>query len=125
MVVAAVFIVGAAVVLWHFYFRPPPIEITSVEKKPSPLAEQPSIAVLPFANMSNDPEQEYFCDGIADQIITSISKIPYITVIARNSSFAYKGNPSMSNRSPRGWGCATYWRAAFSATMKMYASIPS
>jgi adenylate cyclase len=47
--------------------------------------------VLPFANMSNDPEQEYFCDGIADQIINSIANIPYIEVIARNSSFAYKG----------------------------------
>ena len=41
--------------------------------------------------MSGDPEQEYFCDGIADQIINSIAKIPYIMVIARNSSFAYKG----------------------------------
>jgi adenylate cyclase len=104
MVVAAVFIVGAAVVLWHFYFRPPPIEITSVEKKPSPLAEQPSIAVLPFANMSNDPEQEYFCDGIADQIITSISKIPYITVIARNSSFAYKGQSVNVQQIAKGLG---------------------
>jgi TolB-like protein/Flp pilus assembly protein TadD len=55
------------------------------------LPEKPSIAVLPFVNMSGDPEQEYFCDGIADQIINSIAKIPYILVIARNSSFAYKG----------------------------------
>jgi adenylate cyclase len=60
-------------------------------KSSLPLPEKPSIAVLPFANMSGDPEQEYFCDGIADQIINSIAKIPYILVIARNSSFAYKG----------------------------------
>jgi TolB-like protein/Flp pilus assembly protein TadD len=60
-------------------------------KSPLSLPDKPSIAVLPFVNMSGDPEQEYFCDGIADQIINSIAKIPYITVIARNSSFAYKG----------------------------------
>jgi adenylate cyclase len=55
------------------------------------LPDTPSIAVLPFVNMSGDPEQEYLCDGIADQIINSIANIPYIMVIARNSSFAYKG----------------------------------
>jgi TolB-like protein/class 3 adenylate cyclase len=81
----------AGAIIWNGYFRSPPVEKASDEKAPSPLAEQPSIAVLPFANLSNDPEQEYLCDGIADQIITSIAKIPYITVIARNSSFAYKG----------------------------------
>jgi adenylate cyclase len=61
------------------------------EKPPLPLPDKPSVAVLPFVNMSGDPEQEYFCDGIADQIISAIGKIPYITVIARTSSFAYKG----------------------------------
>jgi TolB-like protein/Flp pilus assembly protein TadD len=55
------------------------------------LPEKPSIAVLPFVNMSKDPDQEYLCNGISDQIINSIAKIPYLTVIARNSSFAYKG----------------------------------
>jgi TolB-like protein len=61
------------------------------DKEPLSLAEKHSIAVLPFINMSGDPEQEYFCDGIADQIISAIGKIPYIKVIARTSSFAYKG----------------------------------
>jgi adenylate cyclase len=61
------------------------------ERPPLPLPDKPSIAVLPFVNMSGDPEQEYFCNGIADQIINSIAKMPYIMVIARNSSFAYKG----------------------------------
>ncbi|MGQ0567167.1 MAG: adenylate/guanylate cyclase domain-containing protein [Gemmobacter sp.] len=51
----------------------------------------PSIAVLPFTNMSNDPEQEYFSDGIAEDVITDLSKIAGLMVIARNSSFAYKG----------------------------------
>ena len=88
---AAVILVGGALGLWNFYFRPPSIEPASVEKMAFPLPEEPSIAVLPFANMSRDPEQGYFCDGIADQIINSIAKIPHVTVIARSSSFAYKG----------------------------------
>jgi len=53
--------------------------------------DKPSIAVLPFANMSNDPEQEYFADGIAEDIITALSHIKEWLVVARNSSFAYKG----------------------------------
>ena len=58
---------------------------------PEPNVETPSIAVLPFTNMSGDPEQEYFSDGISDDIITDLSKIAGLTVIARNSSFTYKG----------------------------------
>jgi adenylate cyclase len=53
--------------------------------------ERPSIAVLPFSNMSGDPEQEYFSDGISEDIITDLSKIAGLMVVARNSSFAYKG----------------------------------
>jgi adenylate cyclase len=55
------------------------------------LPDKPSIAVLPFANMSNDPEQEYFADGIAEDIITALSRYPSLFVIARNSCFTYKG----------------------------------
>ena len=58
---------------------------------PLPLPEKPSIAVLPFVNMSGDPEQEYFSDGITEEIITALSKVPSLFVIARNSSFTYKG----------------------------------
>jgi len=58
---------------------------------PLPLPDKPSIAVLPFANMSGDPEQEYFVDGVVEEIITAISRLPWLFVIARNSSFAYKG----------------------------------
>ena len=54
-------------------------------------ANRPSIAVLPFVNMSGDPEQEYFADGISEDIITGLSKLRWFFVIARNSSFAYKG----------------------------------
>ncbi len=59
--------------------------------KPLPLPDKPSIAVLPFVNMSGDPEQEYFSDGITEDIITALSRVRWFFVIARNSSFAYKG----------------------------------
>ena len=59
--------------------------------KPEPNSATASIAILPFANMSGDPEQEYFSDGITEDIITDLSKIAGLTVIARNSSFTYKG----------------------------------
>jgi TolB-like protein/Flp pilus assembly protein TadD len=58
-----------------------------------PTTDKPSIAVLAFSNMSGDPEQEYFSDGIAEDIITSLSKLPELHVIARNSCFTYKGKP--------------------------------
>ena len=64
----------------------------SAEKPKRPaLPDKPSIAVLPFANMSGDPEQEYFADGISEDIITALSKLSQLFVIARNSSFTYKG----------------------------------
>jgi TolB-like protein/Tfp pilus assembly protein PilF len=61
------------------------------ETPPLPLPDKPSIAVLPFVNMSGDPEQEYFSDGITEEIITALSKTPKLFVIARTSSFKYKG----------------------------------
>jgi TolB-like protein/class 3 adenylate cyclase len=60
-------------------------------RKPLPLPDKPSIAVLPFQNMSGDPEQDYFADGTVEEIITSLSRIRWLFVIARNSSFTYKG----------------------------------
>ena len=58
-----------------------------------PLPDKPSIAVLPFVNMSGDPEQEFFSDGMSEEIITGLSKIPRMHVIARHSTFTYKGKP--------------------------------
>ena len=59
-----------------------------------PLPDKPSVAVLPFDNMSGDLEQEFFADGLAEDIITTLSKVSSLTVIARNSTFAYKGRPT-------------------------------
>ena len=64
---------------------------TVTESEPLPLPDKPSIAVLPFTNMSGDPEQEYFSDGITEDIITELSRFRSLFVIARNSSFAFKG----------------------------------
>ena len=72
-------------------FRWSPTAATSSEFKARPLSEKPSIAVLPFNNMSGDPEQEYFSDGIAEDIITALSHFREFFVIARNTTFTYKG----------------------------------
>jgi TolB-like protein/class 3 adenylate cyclase/Flp pilus assembly protein TadD len=63
-------------------------------KPPLPLPDKPSIAVMPFVNMSGDPEQEYFADGMVEEIITALSQIRWLFVIARNSTFTYKGRPA-------------------------------
>jgi TolB-like protein/class 3 adenylate cyclase len=68
-----------------------PITGKAPTRGPLPLPDKPSIAVLPFANMSGDPEQEYFADGMVEEIITALSRIRWLFVIARNSSFTYKG----------------------------------
>jgi TolB-like protein/Tfp pilus assembly protein PilF len=64
---------------------------SAVAKSALPLPEKPSLAALPFQNMSGDPEQEYFADGMVEEITTAISRLPWLFVIARNSSFTYKG----------------------------------
>ena len=69
-----------------------PIAVKGTAKAEDSSADRPSIAVLPFSNMSGDPEQEYFADGISEDIITGLSKLHWFFVIARNSSFVYKGN---------------------------------
>jgi len=89
--VAVVIIGGLA--SWQFYMRRPTVEPASVEKMAFPLPDKPSIAVLPFDNVSGDPKQEYISDGLTEEIITALAKVPKMFVIARNSTFTYKGKP--------------------------------
>ncbi len=92
--VVVIVVAAGAWAIWNFYFRPPAIEPASTGKMASPLSDKPSIAVLPFNNMSDDPEQEYFSDGMTEDLITDLSKISGLYVIARNSVFTYKGKPA-------------------------------
>jgi len=79
---------------WYLYIQQTKrIEPASVEKMAFPLPERPSIAVLPFDNMSEDPKQEYFSDGVTEEIITALSKVQNLFVISRNSTFTYKDKP--------------------------------
>jgi adenylate cyclase len=75
----------------HSVIAPVPVTLPHGSPAHLPLPDQPSIAVLPFTNMSSDPEQEYFADGIAEDIITAVSRYPSLFVIARSSCFTYKG----------------------------------
>ncbi|MFO7461156.1 MAG: adenylate/guanylate cyclase domain-containing protein, partial [Desulfatiglandales bacterium] len=90
-VAVLVLIIGAGI--WNFYFRTPKIEPASKEKMAFPLPDKPSIAVLAFSNMSGDPKDSLFGDGLAEGIINGLSKSDRVFVIARNSSFTYKGKP--------------------------------
>ncbi len=90
--VIALIVLVAAVAIWKLYIHPtPPVEVASKEKMVFQLPDKPSVAVLPFTNMSGDPKEDYFGDGIAEEIIAALSKTPKLFVIARNSSFVYKG----------------------------------
>jgi adenylate cyclase len=92
LVAMIVVIAGAATLaVWKLYLKPAPIKRASLERTAFPLPDKPSIAVLPFVNMSKDPEQEFFSDGLTEEIITVLSKSPYLSVVARTSTFAYKG----------------------------------
>jgi len=86
-------IVGTVLLVQHLSLRPPSTtaSIPPAQKLPPPLPDMPSIAVLPLTNMSGDREQEYFSDGITDDLITALSGLPGLFVIAHTSSFTYKG----------------------------------
>ena len=89
-----ILVVGiAAGVIWKQYWSPVPIPVASVDRMKYPLPDQPSIAVLPFVNMSEDPKQEFLCDGMTEEIITALTKVRDLFVISRQSTFTYKGKP--------------------------------
>jgi len=100
--VGVILILGIAAAVWWFYPGPPKLQVDVVSKqaasetseKPlSQLSDKPTVAVLPFDNMSGDTNQEYFSDGISEDLITDLSKSAGLLVLARNSSFRYKGKP--------------------------------
>src|SRR5216684_2508720 len=87
------FVVAVIVLIQQLSLRPPTTtaSIRPAQKLAPPLPDMPSIAVLPFTNMSGDREQEYFSDGITDDLITALSRLPDLFVIARTSTFTYQG----------------------------------
>jgi len=94
MAIAAAVIILIGLAGWYLYIaQSKRIEPASVENMAFPLPEKPSIAVLPFANMSDDPGKAFLSDGITEQIITSLSKVPRLFVISRTSTFSYKDKP--------------------------------
>ena len=90
-VVTLLLLIVGGLLIWRTAFQP--VQVASVEKMAFPLPDRPSIAVLPFDNLSEDPEQEYFSDGLTEEIISALSSVPKLFVIARNSTFTYKGKP--------------------------------
>jgi adenylate cyclase len=93
LAIIGVVVIAGLVALYQFVLRPSPskTEVASKERMAFPLPDVPSIAVLPFVNMSEDPKQEFLSDGMTEAIITALSKVPKLFVIARNSTFTYKG----------------------------------
>jgi TolB-like protein len=95
LVAISLMVLGAVILaVRKTYFKPLPFKVASMERMAFPLPDKPSIAVLPFVNMSEDPNREYFADGLTEEIITALSKAPQMLVIAHNSTFTYKGKPT-------------------------------
>ena len=89
------------------------------------MPDKPSIAVLPFVNMSEDPEQEYFSDGMTEDLITDLSKISGLLVIARNSTFTYKGKPIKVKQVAEELGVRYVLKGVFAGPETKSASMPS
>jgi TolB-like protein/class 3 adenylate cyclase/Tfp pilus assembly protein PilF len=91
----ALILIAGGVALWKVVGdrSGPPVEVASRERMALPLPDKPSIAVLPFTNISSDAGQEHFADGMTDDLITDLSKVSGLFVIARNSTFVYRGKP--------------------------------
>ena len=87
-VAVLVIIATGGLLVWQPWV--PTLMSASVENTTFPIHDKPSVAVLPFQNLSDDPSQDYFADGIAEDLITDLSKISGLLVIARNSSFQYR-----------------------------------
>ena len=93
-IIVLVVVAGGFIGRYLYHRQAAQMESASSDKMAFSLPDKPSIAVLPFENLSGDPEQEYFSDGITEDIITDLSKISGLFVIARHSVFTYKGRQS-------------------------------
>jgi len=94
LMAAIVVVLGTiTLAIWKTYLKPDPGDVASLEKMAFPIPDVPSIAVMPFVNMSEDPKQEFLSDGMTDNIITALSKVHRLFVISRQSTFFYKGKP--------------------------------
>ena len=91
--VSVLLLAAGAAVVWRFAFPPaePKVEKASKQQMAFPLPNKPSIAVMPFLNMTGEQNQDFFCDGLSESLITALSKVPQLFVIARDSTFRYKG----------------------------------
>src|SRR5208337_3995623 len=91
--VAVLLMAAGATVFYRFGFPPaePKVERASQQQMAVPFPDKPSIAVMPFLNLTGDPNQDFFCDGFTEGLITALSKVPQLLVIARDSIFRYKG----------------------------------
>ena len=93
LIIIGLIVIVGTIVNWHYFFRHPSVEPASVDKMAYPLPDKPSIAVMPFTNMSGDPAQDYIADGLSENIIDALSVSSMLFVISRTSTFAYKGKP--------------------------------
>ena len=91
--VSVLLMAAGAAVFWRFAFPPaePKVEKASQQQMAFPLPDKPSIAVMPFLNLTGEQNQDFFCDGLSESLITALSKVPQLFVIARDSTFRYKG----------------------------------
>jgi adenylate cyclase len=91
--VSVLLLAAGAAVVWRFPFpsAEPKVEKASKQQMAFPLPDKPSIAVMPFLNMTREQNQDFFCDGLSESLITALSKVPQLFVIARDSTFRYKG----------------------------------
>jgi adenylate cyclase len=118
---AALLIVIAGGAWWLLIANRP----ASVATKAPAEAARLSIVVLPFANLSGDPGQDYLADALTDELITSLARIRGSFVIARNTAMTFKGKPVTPRRSARNWGCAMFSKARCSRAAIGCGSTPS
>ncbi len=124
ILVGAVILIVLALTLgiWQFFAHLPTIEPASEDKMAYPLPDKPSIAVLPFVNLNDDSEQEYFSDAISENITTELSRFEHLFVIARHSAFVYKGSKKKTKQISQELGVRYLLREAFKGLTTKYAS---